>query len=899
MRELERSLGLIAVVAVSISAMLGSGIFVLPGLAAAEAGPGIWVAYGVAALCVVPAATSKAELATAMPTSGGTYVYLDRIFGPLVGTVAGLALWLSMLLKSSFALLGFGTYLIVLAELPLRPTALALLAVIVGLNLIGIRAVSRAQVVIVGMALVCLTTLVIAGGFTFDAELMRQPLPHGARGLIAAAGLVFVSYNGVTKIAAIAEEVKNPEKNVPWGIFLSLTLVASVYACVAFVLAGNVDRATLSGDLRPIYTLAERIGGSWAGSVAAVVGVITMVSMANAGLLAASRFPFAMSRDQLLPPSLERISSRFSTPVVAILVTGTGMAVAIVFLDVERLAKLASALVIALYIANNVAVIVFRESGVGWYRPKFRSPLYPWLQGFGIISGLGLLLLLGPVVVLAALLAIVPGAGLFVFYGRRRTRRRGVVLQRGRRSDILTGSGLDEPAAEPLPVDIQETIKGQAHAVVAMFGDERGPETLVEIGTALSGGGKLPVVHLTEVPEQMTLGALDEAPQVQSLRRRLSVMAREEGTDLDFHAVASRDLARTVYNVTAHVHCDFLAMRWRRRASWALMPYNPLGWLIDHLECNLALFRDAGVRYIREILVYAAPGPHDALVVGTADDLARQWGARITLVRPTKPADGSAIRASERDYLKELERLCEAPTRIELLDGPDLVTTLTAATTSYDLLVMGAPKATLFERLVGNPTDRITRKAACSVLTLKTPRARTHEAFARKRRDEPSRLFDFVSGGALEAQLEVTRKEALFEYFGQVFAQRLDASPRAIVDALWDRERTQNTSVGHGVALPHATLPTAKRTVVGVFTSSEAVDYHGPDGKKVDVFFVTISPPSERQTHLQLLSTIARLSLSTDLLDDMRLALTREELLESIRRNDTGSQARIELSAPS
>jgi APA family basic amino acid/polyamine antiporter len=89
-KQLQAQLELPAVIAISLSAMLGSGIFVLPGIASGKTGPSIWLAYVVAALCVLPAALCKAELATAMPSSGGTYVYLDRTFGPLAGTVAGL-----------------------------------------------------------------------------------------------------------------------------------------------------------------------------------------------------------------------------------------------------------------------------------------------------------------------------------------------------------------------------------------------------------------------------------------------------------------------------------------------------------------------------------------------------------------------------------------------------------------------------------------------------------------------------------------------------------------------------------------------------------------------------------------------------------------------------------------
>ena len=124
----------------------------------------------------------------------------------------------------------------------------------------------------------------------------------------------------------------------------------------------------------------------------------------------------------------------------------------------------------------------------------------------------------------------------------------------------------------------------------------------------------------------------------------------------------------------------------------------------------------------------------------------------------------------------------------------------------------------------------------------------------------------------------------MFQHCARVFAGLLEGvTAKEIADALWERERTQNTSVGHGVALPHATLAAATSSVVGVFTLREPIDYQGPDGLKVDVVFVTVSPPGERQLHLQLLSGIAGLSLATPLLERLRAARTSEQMHEAIR----------------
>jgi APA family basic amino acid/polyamine antiporter len=873
LKELERSLGPVAVIAISMSSMLGSGIFVLPGLAAAKTGPSVWLAYVLAGLCVFPAAACKAELATAMPQSGGTYVYIDRIFGPLAGTVAGLGLWLSMLMKSAFALVGFGTYLAVLTHVPLKPTATVLLTGIIVLNTLGVQKVGRAQIGIVAVTLVGLVVLASFGLGDARPENLRHELEHGVGGLLAATGFVFVSYNGVTKVAAIAEEVKQPARNLPLGILLSLAIVMVLYALVALTLVAVVPHTELSRDLHPIYTLAHHIGGRWAGVAAAILGIVTMTSMANAGLLAASRFPFAMARDRLLPSLFAEVIRGFKTPLPAILLTGGAMLVALWTLDVERLAKMASGLVIILYVAETVAVVVFREMSVHWYDPKYRSPFYPWLHAFGILAGLALLVSLGATVLAGALAVALPGLALFVLYGRRRTERLGVVGQRTRRAALLKQG--------PSSTRHEYSVEGSAAVVVALFGKEHSPEVVVELGAALAKDEKLQVLHLTEVPEQALLdAALEEDVAITSLRRRVMALGEERKVDVDFHAVMSRDLGRTVLDTTARVGCEWVVMEWRGRERHTLLPYNPIGWLINNLDANLAFYKDAGIRFVREIVVFAEPGPHDALVVGTADHLARLWRARLTLVRYVADDAPMTELQAERDYLEQLRRLCKASVREEVVRGPDCIRAMGKMTAAYDLLVMGAPDVTLLRQMRGTTQDQIKARAACSVLTVRTPRQRTHEAFATSaaERSAVCRLPEFLAPGALAAELDITNKDVLFQHFAETFEDALGVPAREIHSALWDRERTQNTSVGHGVALPHATLNEAERACVGVFTTTKPVDYHGPDDQPVDVFFVTICPPSERETHLRLLSRIAALTLKTNLLERLREAGSADEM---------------------
>jgi len=435
LKKLQRSLNLSSVIAISIGGMLGSGIFVLPGLAAAKTGSSVWLAYLLAAICILPAALSKSELATAMPSSGGTYVYIERAFGPILGTISGIGLWLSLLLKSSFALVGFGAYLAVLVDIDfgyIKYISLFFLGLIMLLNIYGVKKVGKVQLVIVSFSLAGLFLLLFFGLPNINPDLLEPVFLKGNCGLVATVAFVYISYAGVTKVAAIAGEIKNPSKNIPMAMLISLVIMAMLYVSIAFMLVGNISLEDLSTDIKPIYSLAFLLGGKYIGYAAAVLGIVTLVSMANSGVLASSRFPFAMSRDKLFPEFMSKIHPTKLTPVVTIVMTCILMALAILFLDVVKIAKLASAFMVMSFMLVNLCVIVLRETSVQWYVPTYKSPLYPFMQLFGVISGAVLLVFLGMIPLLSVFGLVVLGTLIYFIYGTK-SARTGVLKLYGHR----------------------------------------------------------------------------------------------------------------------------------------------------------------------------------------------------------------------------------------------------------------------------------------------------------------------------------------------------------------------------------------------------------------------------------------------------------------------------------
>lgn len=383
--KLKKQLGLLDVFCIAAGAMISSGLFVLPGIAFAKCGPSVIVAYLIAGIIFIPSLLSKAELGTAMPKAGGSYFFIERSMGPAAGTLGGLASWFSLALKSAFALIGIGAFTILVFPLQIKVIAVAFCIIFTILNLISVKFTGKFQIVLV---LTLLGILFIYSAFGIkDIDLNRYiPFsPMGFGSIISVVGLVFISFAGVTKIASIAEEIKNPKRNLPLGMFLSFFIVLIFYAFVVFVTVGVLNPEQLSHSLTPISDGAGIFMGSFGVIILGIAALFAFFSTANAGILSASRFPLAMSRDHLLPDFFGKINKKTHTPYISIILTGVFMIVMIVFLNLENLVKAASTMQIILFLYVNISVIVMRESKIQTYRPSFRSPLYPWIQIGAII----------------------------------------------------------------------------------------------------------------------------------------------------------------------------------------------------------------------------------------------------------------------------------------------------------------------------------------------------------------------------------------------------------------------------------------------------------------------------------------------------------------------------------
>jgi amino acid transporter len=655
MKELERDLGLPSVLAISIGAMIGSGIFILPALALEIAGPAVIFAYLLAGVLVVPAALSKSEMATAMPEAGGTYIYIERGMGPLLGTIAGVGTWFSLSFKGALALVGGVPYLLLLFDLPMKPVALGLATVLILVNLVGAKQTGRLQVAIVVVMLAALGWFAAGSAPHVQSANYANFFADGIGGLLAATGLVFVSYAGVTKVASVAEEVEDPGRNIPLGILGSLAFTTVLYVAIVAVLVGVTDPGAVAGSDTPVAVAAEVMLGN--AGVFAVIGaaILALVSTANAGILSSSRYPFAMSRDSLAPPSLASVSDRLGTPVNSITLTGAVLLALIAFVPILEIAKLASAFQIMVFALINVAVIAFRE-GTAEYDPEFTSPLYPWVQGFGAVASVALLTQMGPIALGGAGAITVASVLWYAGYVRPRVDREGAA----------TGAIRRQVNEESLTAVASAAATHETLVALTKRMDERRERALVSLAADLvrDDDGRVVVVRFEEVPDQapLTPDVAIQSDADRSFERRIEELGAELGVSVEADEIVSHDTKHAIVNVAEGRGVDVIVAEHEPLRLRSRLIGDPIDWVVRHAPCDVLLVDSSDPGPTEEVVVPGESAPFPSSAVTVAESVASAQGGGLSL---WYPAEGSDDRhASIGEYCAELSAMFDVPVQV-------------------------------------------------------------------------------------------------------------------------------------------------------------------------------------------------------------------------------------------
>lgn len=398
--ELHQSLSALDLTLLGVGAIIGAGIFVLTGIAAAtKAGPAIIISFLLAGLASGFSALSYAELAASIGGCGSAYGYAYAGLGEFIAWIIGWDLLLEYGMACSTVAVGWSGYFdnalhalginipMALAKNPFEggiinlPAALIVLCITVLLS-IGVKESSRFNNVIVFVKLIAIAIFIGVAAFHFDLNNWHPFLPFGTQGVVTGAALIFFAYIGFDAVSTAAEEAKNPQRDLPIGIIASVVVCTLIYMLVAGLLTGMAHYSTLNVSSPVSHVLLQQ-GYHFAAAlvaIGAIAGLTTVILVMYYGF---TRVFLAMSRDGLLPGFLGKINKRTRTPVRIIVVVGIIMAIIAGLGPLNNLAELVNIGTLAAFILVSAGVLMLRYTEPKMHRP-FKIPFCPWLPLLGI-----------------------------------------------------------------------------------------------------------------------------------------------------------------------------------------------------------------------------------------------------------------------------------------------------------------------------------------------------------------------------------------------------------------------------------------------------------------------------------------------------------------------------------
>ncbi|MFB6111724.1 MAG: amino acid permease [Halobacteriaceae archaeon] len=734
--ELAKDLGPLAALTIGVGTMIGAGIFILPGVVVEDIGPLAAVAFTLGGAIALFTALSASELGTAMPRSGGAYYYVNHALGPLFGSVAGWANWIGLAFASAFYMFGFGTYIARLTGVdPTAPVVLAGLGLTVAtglttakgiallgavfftvVNYVGAKETGRLQNIIVITLVGILAVFTAYGVLNFELTRLRPLAPDGRADyvqLLPVTGLVFVSYLGFVQITSVAEEIKDPGRNLPRAVIGSVLLVTVVYSLVLLVVLGAVDNSVVAGRDTAMVDAARLIIGPIGAAALLFGGLLATASSANASILASSRINFAMGRDGLVSSALNDIHDRFGTPYRSIAITGGLILVFIIGADLELLASVGSALHLIIYGLLNIALIVMRTADPEEYQPAFRVPGYPAVPVIGAVTSFALIIFIVDTAILLSLGLAIGGVLWYLVYARRRATKQGILGQ----YILSRRESLPDPA-----ISAAQTIQpdGGEYRVMIPVADPAHETDLVTLGAAMAEarGGVIDLVHIVQIPDQTSLeyGA-ENLEEFDTTSDELLRKAREDAAPFDVtiesRTIVSHRSFEEVFDAAADHGADLLVMGWGPSHGAPGRAESGLDELVGKLPCDVLALRDRGFD-ASEILVPTAGGPDSELSAAVATGLQEEFEASVTLLHAVAPGQRTAGETFLREWAEE-HGLGGATRRV--VETDDVEAAIEDAASDASLLVLGATERGLVGRLLtGSLVMDVVENTTCSVI---------------------------------------------------------------------------------------------------------------------------------------------------------------------------------------
>ncbi|MDP2216491.1 MAG: amino acid permease [Methanolobus sp.] len=713
--RLGRGLGFFSTFAIGTGTMIGAGIFILPGIAMANAGPGAILSFLLGGIITIATAISMAELATGMPSAGGSYYYISRTMGAVLGAVIGLGSWLALIFKGSFALVGLAEYFQIFYHLPLYLIAVAAGVILLVINYRGAKSSGSLQNIIVALLIVILLAFISEVALFIEPGNFTPTLPYGPASVLTTTGMIFISYLGLAELSAVSEEVKNPSRNLPLAFIASAVAVTLFYVGIMAVVVGISAPGMTASTVTPLADIAGLLAGD-AGRIIIVFGaLIATLSTANGAILSSSRFPFAMSRDALMPKWFITIHKKFETPSNAILVTGLIMILLLFLFDIQQLARLGGAFNILIFVLLNVAVIILRKRTLPGYEPTFRDPFFPLTQIIGIGGSLILLPLLGVLPLFFAIVMVFAGVGWFRYYGR------------GKATPKYTLFDLLENTVEKTNVKPGSVVK-----VLVPISNPRHERDLLKLADCL--GSEIIGLHVIKVPDQTSLQVAREAFRDRhtamdfSFKREFDRYPVIIGHKRDYIVAFDHDIANSINEQAEIENVDTIIMGWHE-SRFQYFLGEVASDVLASSKKQILLLKGYLPDRISTILVAYNGKENSVQGLHLARKLAANTGAQIVIITVISPDEEQERKEEITAKISELAAEEDIiPLECRVLERYSVEDAILEAAEDSDVTIIGDSSQRFKVSLIGTMSHRIARHSKKPVLIVKRPRPISRES---------------------------------------------------------------------------------------------------------------------------------------------------------------------------
>ena len=721
-RRLKRQLNLLQVVMLGTAGTIAAEIFVLTGHAAGIAGPAAVLALLIAGLLSYSVALNYCELATTYPVTGGALTYVREAWGTnLLSFLVGSLDCLSSTFYSALSAVGFAYSLqVFIPFLPIVPTAIVVIGVFVLLNILGVSKVGNTQIILGGILLLFIgiytvSGLILPGGFRWEVFTTGGSIfiytgfwANLAR-IMATIALVYNAYVGFEVIADDAEEIKDPNRNIPLGILISLTLTTLFYVLAALVTLGTISWQELAGSETALTDAVRRFLPGWGVPMMAFAGMIATLTSVNTAMLSATREAFTLSRDGLLPRSLSR-QGRFRTPYLAILVIGAIICFVAAIGLVDFLSYISSSGYLFVLFWASLAMVRLRKLYPDLKRP-FKVPLFP-LTAYLAAASCFLIIVFTPWRALLFGAGVITACGIFYYLYRP------IVRVMAARTTAL------ELAKDRILIPVANPRTAESLLRVATIIARASEDTNICILTVMPTAADL---------EQSTVKRL--LPRLASRQKTLLDQAARiaQTQNVPFHTKmrAATSIPQGILDeVNGQTNVKLILMGWPGPLDSQQLSKNAVKVLLQKAHTNVAVLLDRGLGQVRHVLVpVGGGGLHTRMALRLAYEIAVKSGAQITALHLfTTPVDAEEI----EDKSLLLREIIEDAFH----SVPSIVTTRVAQAASvqegilaevarnqqqpYNLIVIGAAAEWISStRLFGVIDDWVADQAPCSVLLVR------------------------------------------------------------------------------------------------------------------------------------------------------------------------------------